>query len=854
MAFQFNAILDFKADGAVAGMKQAKAGFESFKESVGKANASFSQVMGGAQSTSIALAPLSVGFGLATKDAAQFEQGIADVQATMLETKANMRPLEVITKQLGAATKFSAVEATQGAMFFAQAGFDMQQIIAALPGAMDAAAAGGMNLATTTDIMASAMGAFGIQAKEAGHVADVLALASSLTNTDMIGLGEGLKYAAATAHTAGMSLEDTASALGIMSNAGMKGSAGGTALSNALLQLTKPTKEVLGLFGGQGGLNQAILDSSGNLLPFEVIVANVSKVVDHSSNKLESAGKAAEIFGLRGAHAFGAFAGQLQGTTVVTDLMMKRFQLAGVNVEKEGIHLGSVIPTLVAIRYQINGAAGAAKEMAETRMKTLVGQMEQLKGATQGLSIEVGELLLGSLTGGSAVATDAISMLAFGFQALSMNADEFATFQLGVTDKSGKMYNQFGAFLPMFRDFAGGFKEGLLGVIDGLKAGFQFAVDFFGAFKGTDMTVKEIGKLVGQLLLVGAIIAPVLAGIVGFAFIMGPIVSAVGGMFGLVSSVFGMITSAVSTVFGAVTFLAGALGIGVLPFIAIAAAIVGVLAVVYIFRAEIWGFLTDFGAFAKETAIGFYTDFMEALVMFAPFVDQTFTEIGAYFVNLGTGLVDMFMFAFDTIKTLVIDVSTFISTAFSDTFSTAFAVLKPMMVGFGAFMLDIFLAPLRMMLQGLSTIVSTIADYIPNSVLEKVGLQQSDLQNFATNMVLPTFSQPSNGVTQNVDEATRVAKDNNSLNQDVLSQKALVQPPSADDISSILSSQSSNQSKDSGGGGQQTVKVIVEGRIKGQDLNLSMTRSQVEQSQLNGRSPEPIVKRRAISNGQQFGG
>lgn len=88
----------------------------------------------------------------------------------------------------------------------------------------------------------------------------------------------------------------------------------------------------------------------------------------------------------------------------------------------------------------------------------------------------------------------------------------------------------------------------------------------------------------------------------------------------------------------------------------------------------------------------------------------------------------------------------------------------------------------------------------------------------------------------------------------MLAQTAMVQPPSANEISSILSNKSTNQSEDKTGGGQQTVKVVVEGRIRGQDLNLVQTKSQIEQSQLNGRSVDPIAKRRAVQNGAQFRG
>lgn len=858
MAFQFNAILDFKSDKAIAAMGKAQAGFSQFKDGVGKANASFGQMMGGVQGGAVALAPLTGGLIYAIKSAADFEQGLTKVQATMLASKEEMKPLALVAKQLGAATKFSAVEATEGALFFAQAGFDMQQTIAALPGAMDAAAASGATLAQTADIMSSTIMGFGLEAKDAAMMADVLALGSSLTNTDMIGLGEGLKMVSGSARTVGMSVQDTVSALGVLSNAGLKGTMAGTALTNMFVQLAKPSKETLQLFNGKDGFNAALKDSTGKLLPMEVMMANMSKVVAGAADPLEAAGRAAEFMGLRGAAAYNAFAGQMQGTTVVTDIMLERFKKAGVNIEAEGIAIGTVIPTLVALRYQLNGAAGAAGQMADIQMQSLVENFGQLGGAVNALGIELGELKLGSLTDGTKMATAGIGLLALGFQALSMNEEEFNKLQGKVNDKNDKMFNQFGEFLPLMKEFAGGFKEGIGGVIEGLKEGFVAVKEFFGGFSESGMTAKEIGKMVAQVVLVGAILAPVLAGIAAFAFVMAPLVSGVVGFFGFIGNLFTMIGGAWGMIVGVAEVIGLVFGIGTTAVLGIAAAILGLGILIYVFREEIAGFFISLWGFVSEGAVSMYNDFMEVLRAFAPFVDQTVNELLGYFSYLGTGVAEMFMFALDNVIAFGATVANFFTSTFLTAYDSVAGMVENMyglLKSFGAFMLDIFLTPIRMMMQGLTQVISQIASFIPNSVLEKIGLSQENLQGFINSPMLkvPTFSDAFSSSGE-MDQANKIAKDNSQLSQSVLTQKTLVQPPSADDISSVMNSQSSQSQSTEKGGGQQTVKVIVEGRIRGNDLNLAMTRSQVEQSQLNGRSVDPIAKRRAVSNGAQFGG
>lgn len=940
MAFQFNAILNFKAEGAVAGMDKAKRGFQQFQAGVSKANESFGQMMGGAQSGAIALAPLTAGFGLAINEAATFEKGLDAVQATLLATDEQMRPLSMLTKQLGAATKFSAFEATEGAKFLAQAGFDVNQIMTALPGVLSAAAAGEMELGVTADIVASTLGAFGLAAEKATDVADTLALGASLTNTDMLGLGEGLKYAAAQAAGAQISVQDTVSILGVLANAGLKGSMGGTSLANALQQLTKPSKDVLALFGGQDGLNAAIKDSTGQLLPFEVMMANVMKVTQNAADPLTAMGQAAEIFGMRGAKAFNAFAMQATATETVTDVMMQRFRLAGVDVEKLGIKVGGPIAKLEALRLQMNGAAGSAKQMADIQMGNFLGQLEQLSGAAEGLGIEIGSIMMGDLTGSAGQLTDAVSLLTSGFQLLNMTEEEATKLQTDMNDKNSLLFNRFAEFLPMVKEFAGGFKEGISGVIEGLKEGFVAVKDFFSSFSDSGMTAKEIGKMVAQVVLVGAMLAPVLAGIVAFAFVMGPIVSGVIGFFGFLSGIWGMVSGAFTMVIGAAEVLGVILGVSTGAVLGVAAAIIGIVALIIIFRKEIYEFgvaayeavikffrdpfalsfteigaqfglfgkvvgtlldIITFGFKATVVVIGAFAGFMYDLVVqpiithwdtikgvfmsgvdfvrdlfmnqLAPiFMDVVnafvgvWSSIGQTFVDVGQSILTFWTVMWNDIVTIFTGpldmVGANIQTFFTNAFGNAFNVVATTVEGFfnilksvGAYMMEVLIAPFRAVLGFISQVVGRLAEFVPASLLETVGVSQADLLSLAkattataTGPALP--APPSFG-----DMTTDVARTNARMNQDMMSQRTLAAPPSAEDISSVFSQQTQNQSTAAGGGGgQQTVRVVVEGKIRGNDLNLAMTRSQIDQSQQNGRSLQDYSKRKAVQNGQQFRG
>ena len=144
---------------------------------------------------------------------------------------------------MGAKTKFSASDSADAFKYMAMAGWDASQMMDGIAGIMDLAAASGEDLATTSDIVTDALTAFGLQASDSAHFADVLAQASSKSNTNVGLMGETFKYVAPVAGALGYSVEDTAVAIGLMANSGIKGSQAGTALRSTITRLAKPVGE-----------------------------------------------------------------------------------------------------------------------------------------------------------------------------------------------------------------------------------------------------------------------------------------------------------------------------------------------------------------------------------------------------------------------------------------------------------------------------------------------------------------------------------------------------------------------------------------------------------------------------------
>ncbi len=187
-------------------------------------------------------APIIAFGAYASKVGTDFEYGMAKVQATSNASTEDLEKLKNLAKEMGAETKFSATDAADGLNFLAMAGWKTEQMMNGLPPILDLATASGSELAIVSDIVSDALTALNMKAEDTAHFSDIIASASSNANTNVELLGESFKYCASTAGAMTYSAEDTALALGLMANAGIKGSQSGTTLRTAITNLAKPTK------------------------------------------------------------------------------------------------------------------------------------------------------------------------------------------------------------------------------------------------------------------------------------------------------------------------------------------------------------------------------------------------------------------------------------------------------------------------------------------------------------------------------------------------------------------------------------------------------------------------------------
>lgn len=297
---------------------------------------------------------LGAASGFAVKVGSDFEAGMSEVAAISGATGKDLEALTAKAKEMGATTKFSATESAEALKYMAMAGWDTDKMLSGLPGVMNLAAASGENLGTVSDIVTDAMTAFGLSADKAGHFADVLAQASSKSNTNVGMMGETFKYVAPVAGALGYSVEDAAVAIGLMANSGIKSSQAGTALRQTLTRLAKPTDEVE---AAMEDLGISLTDSEGNMKSLGEVMLDMRKGFKNLT-KDQQAQYAASIAGQEGMSGL----------------------LAIVNASDEDFNI---------LTEAIQNSDGAAQSMADTMQDNLKGAVTIAKSALEGLGITV---------------------------------------------------------------------------------------------------------------------------------------------------------------------------------------------------------------------------------------------------------------------------------------------------------------------------------------------------------------------------------------------------------------------------------------------------------------------------------
>ncbi len=299
-------------------------------------------------------------FGASVTTAADFEQAMARVGAVSGATGEDFERLAQQARDLGRDTQYSAIQVAASQESLARAGFQTNEIISAMPGLLNMAAAEGMDLANAADIASSAIRGFGLDASEAGRVADALAKTSASSNTSIALLGESLKYVAPIAKGLGFSIEQTNAMLGVMANAGIKGTLAGNALKAAFLRLSQEPKAVAKALGELGVKAKT---AEGDMKPFPELMKELSA-------KMEDMGKADKL----------GLLSKIFGTAASSGML----------AIMDGVANGS-LPELEQALYN---CSGAAQQMAERMNATAKGAMLRLESASEGLRIVIGNHLL----------------------------------------------------------------------------------------------------------------------------------------------------------------------------------------------------------------------------------------------------------------------------------------------------------------------------------------------------------------------------------------------------------------------------------------------------------------------------
>lgn len=324
---------------------------------------------------------LAVAMAAPIKVAAQFEQQMAKVAAVSGASDAELQKLTATARTLGATTNWSASQAAEGMEFLAMSGFNTEQSIKAMPGMLNLASAGAIDLGAAADIASNVLTGFNLKASETGRLGDVLTNAFTTSNVDLRMLGETMKYVAPVAAATGVSLEQAAAMAGQLGNAGIQGSNAGTALRAVISRLSAPTGAAAKALQDLGIQTQ---DASGNLRSVPDILADMNSAMDGMGTAtkqgitsavfgLEAASAATVLLGTAGSGELQKYTESLKKTGTATKVAAKQNATAmgsirrlSSAVESIGITIGNVLlPPLASLAELVAGAAGMLDGFAQ---------------------------------------------------------------------------------------------------------------------------------------------------------------------------------------------------------------------------------------------------------------------------------------------------------------------------------------------------------------------------------------------------------------------------------------------------------------------------------------------------------
>lgn len=323
--------------------------------------------------------PIAAGFGAAVKTSMDFEAQMSRVGAIAGASKSELKAMSDQAMYLGASTSKSASEVAKGFEEMAAMGFSVKEIMGAMPGVISASESSGADMAQTAKVMASSMNAFGLEASKSTHIADVLAQTANQSAADITDMEYALKYAGAPAEALGVSLEETAAAIGLVVDKGMEGEQAGTGIKNMMLtlaensQTTQKRLESIGL---------EVHDAEGKFIGISGVIEGLNKQLKGMSD-MEKTGVLASLFGKDSAPA-----------------VLSLIEAGSDKIDKMTVSL--------------ENSDGASAKAAKQMKNNLKGAVEELGGAFETVGIQVGKDLtpmLSSLADGITKGANAFSEL-----------------------------------------------------------------------------------------------------------------------------------------------------------------------------------------------------------------------------------------------------------------------------------------------------------------------------------------------------------------------------------------------------------------------------------------------------------
>lgn len=537
--------LDLDVDGFRSGVQSAWADFKTFMDETATAGDKFQatgKIMTNAGSAlTLGVTTPLIGAGTAAVNLGnEFEAQMSKVQATLGLTKDEMGGLHDQALQLGADTAFSASEAADGMENLASAGFNANQIMSAIPGVLDLAAASGASVGDSAAYAAGTLNSFQLEASQASHVADVYAQVAADTNAQTEDLGEAMKYIGPVANSMGMSMEEAAAAVGVLSNANVLGSQAGTTLRSALSSMAKPSKEASDLMD-QLGLS--FYDAEGNMKGFSTIIGEMQTTLSGLTQEQRD-NALVTIFGQEA----------LSGLQVL--------MAAGKD-------------ELDQMTYGLENCDGAAQNMATTMQDNTKGAIEQMTGSIESAAIAIQEMLAPVITDIANAISDMVGKFLDadeGTQKMILTIAGIAAAAGPVLLVVGNIVKTIGMLTPVFSAVAGAMGTfmtamgsiggalsalaGPVGIVIALIAGLAvaWATDFNGIRDSVTEWAGQIqGIISGVMEIVQTVIATVLGVIVGlwnsnFANIQGVVTAVFNTIQTFIGDALAVIQSVIDTV------------------------------------------------------------------------------------------------------------------------------------------------------------------------------------------------------------------------------------------------------------------------------------------------------------------